>query len=122
MFYLPMFCVKEPIKMARLHSCIRASISILSGFSGTNTKRILTEFFPPSNYQTQAIKFKGKSPWTVPTSSSVIQRKREKAKRMKNNFKKLVHNRKARSSDKDNGNDCCKDCRECYCVTKGKCD
>jgi hypothetical protein len=34
----------------------------------------------------------------------------------------MVDNRKARSSDKDNGNDCCKECRECYCVTKGKCD
>jgi hypothetical protein len=48
MFYLPMLFVKEPIKMARLHSCIRATISILSGFSGTNANRILTEFFPPS--------------------------------------------------------------------------
>jgi len=43
-----MLCVKELIKMARLHSCIRASISTLPGFLGTNANWILTELFHPS--------------------------------------------------------------------------
>jgi hypothetical protein len=48
-------------------------------------------------------------------------RGREKTKRMKNNFKKMVHFRNSRSSVKYNDNDCCKERKECYCVTKEKC-
>jgi hypothetical protein len=40
---------------------------------------------------------------------------------MKKKFKKIVHNRNSRDSDKDNESDCCKECKECYCVPKGKC-
>jgi hypothetical protein len=56
---------------------------------------------------------KEKSLWRVLTSSPITQKKKLKARRMKNNFrknnfKKMVHNPKARNSDKNDDNDCCK--------------
>jgi hypothetical protein len=57
----------------------------------------------------------------VLTNSPVIQKKL-KAKHMKNNFKKMVHNPNSRNSDKNGDSDCCKECEEYCCVTKEECD
>jgi hypothetical protein len=54
----------------------------------------------------------------VLTSSPVIQRKKLKAKRMKNNFKKMVRNRNSSNSTKNDDSGYCKECKEYYYVTK----
>jgi hypothetical protein len=48
-------------------------------------------------------------------------RRRNKAKRMRNNFKKMVYNTSSSNSDK-NDSDLCKECKEYYYVTKEECD
>jgi hypothetical protein len=58
----------------------------------------------------------------VLTSSPIIYKKKLKAKHMKNNFKKMVHNPNSSNSDKNDGSGCCKECKEYYCVTKEECD
>jgi hypothetical protein len=45
-----------------------------------------------------------------------------KASRTKNNLKKTVHNPNSSNSDKNDDSDCCKECKEYYCVTKEECD
>jgi len=42
-FYFPMLCVKYPIKIASLHSCICPSVDTHPGFSGINANRIHKE-------------------------------------------------------------------------------
>jgi hypothetical protein len=44
---------------------------------------------------------KEKSPWRVPNSSPVTQKKKLKAKHRKNNSKKMVHNPNSSNSDKN---------------------
>ena len=65
MFYLPMLCIKEPIKMARLHSRIRPSISTYPGFSGKkayqNSNGIVLSL---KIMKLMDIKVNEKSPWT----------------------------------------------------------
>jgi hypothetical protein len=58
----------------------------------------------------------------VLTSSPIIQKNKLKAKHMKNNFKKIVHNPNSSNSDKNNESEFCKECKEYYCVTKDECD
>jgi hypothetical protein len=58
----------------------------------------------------------------VLTSSPVIQKKKLKAKRMKNNFKEMVRNPNSSNADKNDDSDCCKECKEYYSVTKEGCD
>jgi hypothetical protein len=55
-----------------------------------------------------ANKGKDKSPWRVFTGLPVIQKKELKAKHVKNNFKKMVHNPNSSNSDKNDDSDCCK--------------
>jgi len=49
------------------------------------------------------------------TSSPVTQRKKQKTRLMKNSFKETVHRP---NSSNYHDSDCCKECMECYCVTK----
>jgi hypothetical protein len=58
----------------------------------------------------------------VLTSLPIIQKKKLKAKYMKNNFKKMVHNPNSINSDKNYDSDCCRECEEYCCVTKEECD
>ena len=53
---------------------------------------------------------------------SVIQRKKPKVKRMKNNFMEIVHNPNSSNSDNGDDNDCCEECKEYCCVTKQDCE
>jgi len=40
---------------------------------------------------------------------------------MKNSFKEVVHNPNSSNSDNGDYNDCCKECKEYYCVTEQDC-
>jgi hypothetical protein len=85
--------------MARLHSWVCPFVINEPGFSGKMPTKII---------KSRAIKRKGKSPWRVPSSSPVIQKKKLKAKHRKNNLKKMVHNPKPSNSDKNDDTNCCK--------------
>jgi hypothetical protein len=65
--------------MTRFHSCIRPFINTHPGFSVKNANQII---------KSRTIKDKEMSPWRVPNSSPIIQKKKLKAKHKKNNFKK----------------------------------
>jgi hypothetical protein len=58
----------------------------------------------------------------VLTSSPIIQKKKLKAKHVKNNFKKMVQNLNSSSSDNNDHSGCCKECKEYYYVTKDERD
>jgi hypothetical protein len=77
--------------MARLHSCIRPFL---------NTSRVSQGKTPTKIIKNRTIKGE-KSPWRVPNSFPVIQKKKLKAKHGKNNFKKMVHNPNSSNSDKN---------------------
>jgi hypothetical protein len=71
-------------------------------------------------------KWSNSGPWRVTrslhgevlTSSPVIHKMKLKAKHMKNNFKKMVHNPNSSNSDRYYDSDWCKECKEYCCVTK----
>jgi hypothetical protein len=58
----------------------------------------------------------------VLTRSPIFQKKKLKSKRMKNIFKKMVHNPNSNNSDKNDDSDCSKECKEYYCVTNEEYD
>jgi nucleoside diphosphate kinase len=84
--------------MARLLSCIRPFF---------NTNEVFSEKKPTKIMKRRAFKGMEKSPWRFLTSSPVIQKKL-RAKHIKNNFKKMVHNTNSSNSDKYDDSDCCR--------------
>ena len=54
----------------------------------------------------------------VLTTSPIIQRKKQKARRIKNNFKKVVHNANWSDIDKNSDTDWCKKGKEYIYLTK----
>jgi hypothetical protein len=95
--------------MALLHSWIRLSINTHPGFSGNNANQNFHGIVPSTKImELRAIKGNEKYPGEVLTNSPIIQNKKLKAKYMKNNFKKMVHNPNSSNSDKNNDSDCCR--------------
>jgi hypothetical protein len=77
---------------------------------------------PPKLSNSRPSRVKGSLHGEVHTSSPIIQKKKLKAKRMKNNFKQMFDKPNSSNSDKNDDSDCCEECKEYCCVTKEECD
>jgi hypothetical protein len=88
--------------MARLHSYIRPSINTHPGFSRKKKRQPkLMELSPPTKLSTSGPSRVTRSlHGEVLTSWPIIQKKKLKAKHMKNNFKKMVRNPNSNSAKK----------------------
>jgi hypothetical protein len=96
--------------MARIHSWILPFLNTDISFSGINNADQNSSGIVPSPkiIKLGAIKGKEKSPWRVPNSSRVIQKKKLKAKHRKSSCNKMAHNQNWSNSDKSDKTDCCK--------------
>jgi len=75
-----MLCVKEAIKVARPHSCGRPSINTHPGFSGRKANQHFHgKYLPPKLSKPESSRVTKSFDGEVLTSSSVIQKMKQKA-------------------------------------------
>jgi len=106
--YLYLFTLhsKENIKVTRPHSYFLPSINTYPLFSERKASQDSRGIFPSPKITKLRARVTTKLHGEVLTSSPVIQKKEQKAKRMKNNFKKMVHSPNWSNSDKNGETDC----------------